>query len=47
MPKKTKKIGDKHKISFELAQYVFADPDRVIAEDLNHSQKGKTILLFW
>ena len=27
---------DKHGVSFAKAQYAFADPDRVIAEDLNH-----------
>jgi len=27
----------KHGISFSLAQYAFADPKRVIAEDLEHS----------
>ena len=28
----------KHEVSFELAQYAFADPHRVIAEDVTHSQ---------
>ncbi len=28
----------KHDISFAEAQYAFADPNRVIAEDLSHSQ---------
>lgn len=28
----------KHGISFETAQYAFADPRRVIAEDLAHSR---------
>ena len=27
----------KHGISFSEAQYAFADPDRIIAEDLDHS----------
>jgi len=27
----------KHGISFSNAQYAFADPHRIIAEDLNHS----------
>lgn len=27
----------KHKISFYTAQYAFVDPNRVIAEDLDHS----------
>ncbi len=28
----------KHEVSFELAQYAFTDPHRVIAEDASHSQ---------
>jgi len=36
----------KHKIPFEIAQYAFADPKRVIAEDLNHSQKEKRFYCF-
>jgi hypothetical protein len=31
----------KHGISFDLAQYAFGDPDRVIAEDVDHSQAEK------
>jgi len=27
----------KHGVSFALAQYAFADPHRIIAEDVNHS----------
>ncbi|GMR18632.1 MAG: hypothetical protein BMS9Abin33_1062 [Gammaproteobacteria bacterium] len=29
----------KHGVSFSEAQYAFADPNRVIAEDLTHSNK--------
>ncbi len=29
----------KHDISFSEAQYAFADPNRIIAEDLAHSNK--------
>jgi uncharacterized protein len=29
---------EKHGVSFVVAQYAFADPCRVIAEDLEHSQ---------
>jgi len=29
---------EKHGVSFSLAQYAFADPYRVIAEDLEHSE---------
>ena len=32
---------DKHGISFALAQYAFADPKRIILEDLSHSQDEK------
>ena len=28
----------KHGVSFSRAQYAFADPQRVIARDINHSQ---------
>ena len=31
----------KHGISFDRAQYAFGDPDRVIAEDIGHSQADK------
>ena len=36
----------KHGIGFELAQYAFADTDRVIAEDLSHSGKEKRYYCF-
>jgi len=29
---------EKHGVAFSLAQYAFADPHRVIAEDLAHSE---------
>ena len=29
---------NKHGVQFSLAQYAFADPNRVIAEDLAHSE---------
>ncbi len=32
---------EKHNISFEKAQYAFSDSNRIIAEDLSHSQKEK------
>ena len=44
--KKDKENQTKHGISFELAQYVFADPNRIIAEDLNHSQEEKRYYCF-
>ena len=36
----------KHGVSFELAQYAFADPNRVIAEDLKHSSSEKRYYCF-
>ena len=35
--KKDKQNQEKHGVSFEFAHYAFSDPDRIIAEDLNHS----------
>jgi len=37
---------DKHGISFFLAQFAFADPHRVIAEDLSHSAREKRYYCF-
>ena len=34
---------EKHGVSFQHAQYAFADPDRVIAADLSHSKNEKFI----
>jgi uncharacterized protein len=36
----------KHGVSFAEAQLAFADPDRVIAEDLSHSHKEKRYYCF-
>lgn len=36
----------KHGISFAEAQLAFADPDRVIAEDLSHSHSEKRYYCF-
>ena len=36
----------KHHISFEVAQYAFADPCRVIAEDITHSRDEKRYYCF-
>ncbi|MCK5508208.1 MAG: BrnT family toxin [Desulfobacterales bacterium] len=44
--KKNKENQAKHGISFELAQYAFADPNRIIAEDLTHSQKERRYYCF-
>jgi uncharacterized protein len=37
---------DKHGVWFAQAQYAFADPRRVIAEDLSHSQTEKRYYCF-
>lgn len=34
---KDKENQVKHNVSFSLAQYAFLDPNRIIAEDSNHS----------
>jgi len=36
----------KHGIAFSLAQYAFADPHRVIAKDLEHSQSEERYFCF-
>jgi uncharacterized DUF497 family protein len=35
--KKDQEDQDKHGVAFAMAQFAFADPSRVIAEDLSHS----------
>jgi uncharacterized DUF497 family protein len=37
---------EKHDIPFSLAQYAFADPRRVMAEDLTHSETEKRYFCF-
>ena len=37
---------EKHGVSFELAQYAFADHQRVIAEDITHSQDEQRYYCF-
>ncbi len=44
--KKGQENLSKHGVSFELAQYAFADPKRVIAEDLDHSKTEKRYYCF-
>jgi len=36
----------RHEVSFAEAQYAFADPNRVIAEDLSHSHSEKRYYCF-
>ena len=37
---------EKHGVAFSLAQYAFADPRRVIAEDPEHSEDEKRYFCF-
>jgi uncharacterized DUF497 family protein len=39
--KKDRQNQQKHGVPFALAQHAFGDPDRVIAEDVGHSQIEK------
>ncbi len=45
-PKKDLENQAKHGVAFEKAQYAFADPLRVIAEDLSHSAGEKRYFCF-
>lgn len=36
----------KHGVSFSEAQYAFADPNRIIAQDLSHSHREKRYFCF-
>ena len=40
-PKKDQENQTKHGVAFAKAQFAFADPSRVIAEDLSHSSGEK------
>jgi uncharacterized DUF497 family protein len=40
-PAKNQTNLQKHGVSFDLAQFAFADPNRVILEDLEHSDHEK------
>lgn len=40
-PVKNQTNQEKHGVSFDLAQFAFADPNRVILEDLEHSEDEK------
>jgi hypothetical protein len=44
--KKDAENQEKHGIPFSLAQFAFADPCRVIAEDLTHSETEKRYFCF-
>ena len=44
--KKDQENQQKHGVSFALAQYVFADSQRIIAEDVIHSKSEKRYYCF-
>ena len=44
--KKNAENEAKHGVSFETAQYVFSDPRRVFAEDLDHSEEEARFYCF-
>lgn len=45
-PAKDTENQKKHGVSFSLAQYAFADPQRVIAKDVTHSQTEERYYCF-
>lgn len=45
-PDKDAENHGKHGVSFSRAQYAFADPQRVIARDVNHSQSEERFYCF-
>jgi len=45
-PEKDRENRQRHGVSFDLAQYAFADPIRVIAQDLPHSQDEDRFFCF-
>ena len=44
--RKNKENLQKHGISFELAQYAFADPYRILAKDIDHSKQEDRYFCF-
>lgn len=44
--KKNRESQDKHGVPFEVAQYAFADPNRLIAEDVSHSRTEERYYCF-
>ncbi len=44
--KKDEENREKHGVPFQTAQYAFADPKRIIAEDLSHSQNEQRYFCF-
>jgi uncharacterized DUF497 family protein len=45
-PDKDAENQQKHDVSFSRAQYAFADPQRVIAKDITHSQTEERFYCF-
>jgi uncharacterized DUF497 family protein len=45
-PRKDRENQEKHGVPFVMAQFAFADPRRVIAEDLSHSSTEKRYYCF-
>ncbi len=45
-PAKNRENQEKHGVSFEVAQYAFADSHRVIAEDLAHCEEEPRLFCF-
>jgi uncharacterized protein len=45
-PRKDEENQSKHGVSFAVAQFAFADPRRVIAEDLSHSSRERRYYCF-
>lgn len=45
-PKKERENQKKHGVSFAQAQFAFADPYRVIAEDVSHSYEERRYFCF-
>ena len=43
---KNRENQEKHRVPFNLAQYAFSDPNRVIAEDASHSQTEQRYYCF-
>ena len=45
-PDKDEQNQEKHRVAFAVAQFAFADPKRVIAEDRSHSSTEKRYYCF-
>ena len=43
---KNRENRNKHGVSFQVAQYAFADPNRIIAEDISHSKTEQRYFCF-